>query len=103
MGRKFLCSVRTLWKAPEYKTDFVICGSIDGLPNKIAVTLKMVNVKTKSIEKSAEIETLFSSCFPDGLYFRIIPRCAIEGAERLGWIGRKSDRYQIHSVSSIFN
>lgn len=35
------------------KTDFVICGSIDGLSNKIAVTLKMVNVKTKSIEKSA--------------------------------------------------
>ena len=35
------------------KTDFVICGSIDGLSNKIAVTLKMVNVKNKSIEKSA--------------------------------------------------
>jgi len=35
------------------KTDFVICGSIDGLSNKIAVTLKIVNVKNKSIEKSA--------------------------------------------------
>ena len=35
------------------KTDFVICGSIDGLSNKIAITLKLVNVKTKSIEKSA--------------------------------------------------
>ncbi len=35
------------------KTDFVICGSIDGLSNKIAVTLKIVNIKNKSIEKSA--------------------------------------------------
>lgn len=35
------------------KTDFVICGSIDGLSNKIAVTLKIVNIKNQSIEKSA--------------------------------------------------
>ncbi|MFM7300391.1 MAG: hypothetical protein ACKO1R_04535, partial [Crocinitomicaceae bacterium] len=35
------------------KTDFVICGSIDGLSNKIAITLKIINVKNKSIEKSA--------------------------------------------------
>jgi len=37
----------------ELKTDFVICGSIDGLSNKIVLTLKIINVKSKSIEKSA--------------------------------------------------
>ncbi len=33
-------------------TDFVMCGSIDGLSNRIAVTIKIVDVKAKTIYKT---------------------------------------------------
>jgi TolB-like protein len=33
-------------------TDYVMCGSIDGLSNRIAVTIKIVDVKGKTIYKS---------------------------------------------------
>lgn len=33
-------------------TDFVMCGSIDGLSNRIAVTIKIVDVKGKTIYKT---------------------------------------------------
>lgn len=33
-------------------TDFVMCGSIDGLSNRIAVTIKIVDVKNKTIFKT---------------------------------------------------
>lgn len=34
------------------KVDFVLCGSFDGLGNKIAITLKMVDVKNRTIHQS---------------------------------------------------
>ena len=36
----------------ELKVDFIMCGSIDGLGNKIAVTIKIVDVKNQVIYKS---------------------------------------------------
>ena len=48
-------------------------------------------------------EALNAFCFPEGLKMRIIPRCALDNAARLGYTGKKSDRYQIHVVGeSIF-
>ena len=46
-------------------------------------------------------EALNAFCFPEGLKMRIIPRCALENAKRLGYLGEKSDRYQVHVVSEI--
>ena len=37
----------------ELNVDYVMCGSIDGLGNKIAVTIKIVDVKNQTLFKSA--------------------------------------------------
>lgn len=37
----------------ELNVDYVMCGSIDGLGNKIAVTVKIVDVKNQTLYKSA--------------------------------------------------
>merc|ERR1719232_2223791 len=51
----------------------------------------------------AQPSDLFSSnCFPRGIKIHLIPRCAAEGARRLGWIGEHADSYQVHSLS-LFN
>jgi hypothetical protein len=44
-------------------------------------------------------EALSTFCVPNGILVRLIPRCAVEGAKRLGWYGENSERYQLHSVS----
>jgi TolB-like protein len=36
----------------QLNTDFVMCGSVDGLSNRIAVTIKIVDVKSKTIYKT---------------------------------------------------
>jgi hypothetical protein len=36
----------------ELKVDYIMCGSIDGLGNKIALTIKIVDVKSQTIYKS---------------------------------------------------
>ena len=46
-------------------------------------------------------EALNAFCFPEGLKLRIIPKCLFENAEKLGYLGKKSDRYQIHVVGKI--
>jgi hypothetical protein len=37
----------------ELNVDYVMCGSIDGLGNKIAVTIKIVDIKNQTLYKSA--------------------------------------------------
>lgn len=37
----------------ELNVDYIMCGSIDGLGNKIALTIKIVDVKNKTLYKSA--------------------------------------------------
>jgi len=46
-------------------------------------------------------EALAAFCFPNGLRLRIIPRCAIAGASRLGWLGETGDRYQIQGFTDV--
>ena len=48
-------------------------------------------------------EALSVFCFPDGVSIRLLPRCAIEGAKRLHWLGKDSDKYQLHAVSIQFD
>ena len=43
-------------------------------------------------------EALSAFCFPNGISIRLLPRCAVEGAKRMEWLGRDSDRYQLHVV-----
>ena len=47
-------------------------------------------------------DAMSTFCFPKGVKLRILPRCAIDGAVRLGWLGEKSLRYQIHVVSDYY-
>jgi len=42
-------------------------------------------------------ETLSSFCLPLGLTVRIVPKCALDRAKELGWMGRKADKYAVHS------
>jgi hypothetical protein len=49
-------------------------------------------------ESDINTEALAAFCFPNGLKIRLIPRCAMEGAKRLGWFGVKGDTYQLQGV-----
>jgi hypothetical protein len=46
-----------------------------------------------------DADALAAFCFPNGLSIRLIPRRAVEGAKRLGWLGNVGDRYQLQGVS----
>jgi len=46
-----------------------------------------------------DAEALAAFCFPNGLRIRLVPRCAVEGAKRLGWLGENSDSYQIQGFT----
>ncbi len=48
-----------------------------------------------------DCEALAAFCFPNGLSIRLVPRCAADGAKRLGWLGERGDMYQLQGVSSI--
>jgi serine/threonine protein kinase len=48
-----------------------------------------------------DAEALAAFCFPNGLRIRLVPRCAIEGAKRLGWLGENSDSYQIQGFTDV--
>ena len=50
-------------------------------------------------ESDIDAEALAAFCFPNGLRVRLIPRCAKEGAKRLGWLGENGDNYQLQGVS----
>lgn len=52
-------------------------------------------------ESDIDGEALAAFCFPNGLSIRLVPRCAAEGAKRLGWLGERGDMYQLQGVSSI--
>ena len=57
--------------------------------------------RTRS-ESDIEADALAMFCFPNGLRIRLIPRCAEEGARRLGWLGKKGDSFQLQGVSMDF-
>mmetsp|Transcript_3030 Transcript_3030/g.4565 ORF Transcript_3030/g.4565 Transcript_3030/m.4565 type:complete len:1665 (-) Transcript_3030:65-5059(-) len=44
-------------------------------------------------------EALSTFCVPNGISIRFFPRSAIDGAYRLGWLGKKIERYQVHSFT----
>jgi hypothetical protein len=46
-------------------------------------------------------EALAAFCFSNGLSLRLIPKCAVEGATRMGWLGPDGDHYQLQGVSDI--
>ena len=47
-------------------------------------------------------EEVTSFCFPSGVKMRLIPRCTLEaGAKKIGWVGEKDDKYQIHTVRKM--
>ena len=46
---------------------------------------------------------LSTFCFPHGLSIRIIPKCTVERAKNLAWVGRKADRYQLHAVRFVIS
>lgn len=54
-----------------------------------------------SSDSDIDAEALAAFCFPNGLRVRIIPRCAEEGAKRLGWMGENGDTYQLQGVRRV--
>ena len=44
-------------------------------------------------------EEISLSCFTSGVKIRILPCSALEGAKRLGWIGKNADDYQMHTFT----
>ena len=52
-------------------------------------------------ESDIDAEALAAFCFPNGLRVRIIPRCAEEGARRLGWLGENGDCYQLQGFTDV--
>jgi len=76
------------------------------------ISLKSVDVmeqfprKTASTNKvsasSLAPEALAAFCFPDGVSVRLLPRCAVEGAKRLNWLGKDSDKYQLHAFTNEY-
>lgn len=52
-------------------------------------------------ESDIDGEALAAFCFPNGLRIRLIPRCAVEGARRLGWLGEHGDKYQLQGFTDV--
>lgn len=52
-------------------------------------------------ESDIDAEALAAFCFPNGLRIRLIPRCAEEGAKRLGWLGESGDSYQLQGFTDV--
>jgi hypothetical protein len=52
-------------------------------------------------ESDIDGEALAAFCFPNGLRIRLLPRCAADGARRLGWLGEHGDMYQLQGVSTV--
>eukprot|EP00804_Cyclotella_cryptica_P025507 CCRYP_012002-RA/>CCRYP_012002-RA protein AED:0.06 eAED:0.06 QI:1626/0.88/0.9/1/1/0.9/10/1012/1142 len=48
-----------------------------------------------------DAEALAAFCFPNGLSIRLIPRRALEGAKRFGWLGKDGDRYQLQGFTDV--
>lgn len=61
---------------------------------------KEKRMKRRSSASHLAPEALAAFCFPNGLSIRLLPRCAVEGAKRLKWIGKDSDTYQLHAFTN---
>ena len=42
-----------------------------------------------------------SLCFPNGIDVRFVPKCALNNAHRVSWIGQATDRYQLHTFTDV--
>ncbi|KAL9183930.1 hypothetical protein ACHAXT_002016 [Thalassiosira profunda] len=56
---------------------------------------------TGASESDIDAEALGAFCFPNGLRIRLVPRCAKEGARRLGWLGAGGDSYQLQGFTDV--
>ena len=65
------------------------------------LTLKTASVccQFPSFDSDPKEKELIPFCFPNGAEIRIIPRCLSEHAKKLGWMGGKANKYQLHEVS----
>eukprot|EP00591_Stephanopyxis_turris_P004568 CAMPEP_0195526762 /NCGR_PEP_ID=MMETSP0794_2-20130614/28042_1 /TAXON_ID=515487 /ORGANISM="Stephanopyxis turris, Strain CCMP 815" /LENGTH=579 /DNA_ID=CAMNT_0040657531 /DNA_START=218 /DNA_END=1954 /DNA_ORIENTATION=+ len=79
-------------KGTKYFDPFVVKSAhlIDQFPSHVP----------QSADNDLSPDALSVFCFPDGLKVRIIPRCAVEGAKKLGWLGKKADSFQLHVFTS---
>lgn len=67
----------------------------------ITKNVALINQFPSELTKSSiDADALAAFCFPNGLKIRLIPRCAAEGARRLGWLGESGDNYQLQGVSA---
>ena len=73
-------------------------GSNDLCPLILKSQASSFHYKFPETETNLNAEELTPFCFPHGLKIRTIPKCALHGARRLGWMGIEADEYQLHAV-----
>jgi hypothetical protein len=73
------------------------CGFLDPFSTKNIILLDQFPTSYDS--SVIDSEALAAFCFSNGLSLRLIPKCAVEGAKRLGWLGPGGDHYQLQGVS----
>ena len=52
-------------------------------------------------ESDIDADALAAFCFPNGIRLRLVPRRAIDGARRLGWLGPRGDSYQLQGFTDV--
>ena len=51
-------------------------------------------------KSSFTVDEISQCCFSSGVKLRLVPRCCLDGAKRLGWAGRDADKYQLHTLTN---
>merc|ERR1711862_704357 len=46
-------------------------------------------------------DEISSFCLPNGASVRFIPKCTLKNAYKIGWVGEKLDRYQLHVFTDV--
>ena len=93
-----LASVDPNSEVSNYVQDW---GNNDLCPIVLRSSAASFRCKFPEINNCINEKELVPFCFPHGLEVRIIPKCAVEEARRLGWIGSLADEHQLHAVRLI--
>merc|ERR1712176_603725 len=119
-NRKTLLNIVSSWKSVCHRQAFSGFCELSLLPKKISESESISTIGSNFLDpfcfKSIDVideysfstnngisnDTISSFCFPKGLKVRLIPRCVLENAKKLGWVGEGGDTYQILVFTNAF-
>ena len=83
------------------KADFIGCGDryLDPFVTKKSDLIDQFPGGLSESDIDADALAAFS--FPNGIRLRLVPRRAIDGARRLGWLGPRGDSYQLQGFTDV--